>query len=96
MRTNQRLFSAKQYSVANITFTLSRCFSFQSVSLPLRRRSTAQFLFPAGGQLGTTIEIAIQGSDLEGAHTLIIEGEPASLPNIILVVARLMTRINPL
>ena len=33
-------------------------------------------LFPAGGQLGTTIEIAIQGSDLEGAHTLIIEGEP--------------------
>ena len=33
-------------------------------------------LFPAGGQLGTTIEVAIQGSDLEGAHTLIIEGEP--------------------
>ena len=33
-------------------------------------------LFPAGGQLGTTIEIAIQGSDLEGAHTLIIEGGP--------------------
>ena len=33
-------------------------------------------LFPAGGQLGTTIEITIQGSDLEGAHTLIIEGEP--------------------
>ena len=33
-------------------------------------------LFPAGGQLGTTIEIAIQGSDLEGAHTLIIEGAP--------------------
>lgn len=33
-------------------------------------------LFPAGGQLGTTVEIAIQGSDLEGAHTLIIEGDP--------------------
>jgi len=33
-------------------------------------------LFPAGGQLGTTVEVAIQGSDLEGAHTLIIEGEP--------------------
>ena len=32
-------------------------------------------LFPAGGQLGTTVEVAIQGSDLEGAHTLIIEGE---------------------
>ncbi len=33
-------------------------------------------LFPAGGQLGTTVEIAIQGSDLEDAHTLIIEGDP--------------------
>ena len=33
-------------------------------------------LFPAGGQRGTTIEIAIQGSDLEGAHALIIEGAP--------------------
>ena len=32
-------------------------------------------LFPAGGQLGTTVEVAIQGSDLAGAHTLIIEGE---------------------
>ena len=33
-------------------------------------------LFPAGGQIGTTVEIAIQGSDLEGAHTLIVEGDP--------------------
>ena len=33
-------------------------------------------LFPAGGQAGTTVEMNVQGSDLEGAHTLIIEGEP--------------------
>ena len=33
-------------------------------------------LFPAGGQIGTTVEMKVQGSDLEGAHTLIIEGEP--------------------
>ena len=33
-------------------------------------------LFPAGGQVGTTVEMKVQGSDLEGAHTLIIEGEP--------------------
>ena len=33
-------------------------------------------LFPAGGQLGMTVEVAIQGSDLEGAHTVIIEGDP--------------------
>ena len=33
-------------------------------------------LFPAGGQVGATVEIKVQGSDLAGAHTLIIEGEP--------------------
>ena len=33
-------------------------------------------LFPAGGQVGTTVEMKVQGADLEGAHTLIIEGEP--------------------
>ena len=33
-------------------------------------------LFPAGGQLGTTVDIAIQGSNLEGAHALIVEGDP--------------------
>ncbi len=33
-------------------------------------------LFPAGGQVGTTVEMKVQGADLKGAHTLIIEGEP--------------------
>ncbi len=33
-------------------------------------------LFPAGGQVGKTIEVKIQGSDLDGAHTLIVEGDP--------------------
>ena len=77
MRTNQRLFSAKQYSVANIIFTLFTVL-FLSISVPTFAQGVPRLnsLFPAGGQLGTTIEIAIQGSDLEGAHTLIIEGEP--------------------
>ena len=33
-------------------------------------------LFPAGGQVGMTVEVRIQGSDLGGAHTLIVEGAP--------------------
>ena len=33
-------------------------------------------LFPAGAQVGKTVEVRVQGSDLDGAHTLIVEGEP--------------------
>lgn len=33
-------------------------------------------LFPAGAQVGKTVEVKIQGSDLDGAHTLIVEGDP--------------------
>ena len=32
-------------------------------------------LFPAGGQVGTTVDVSVQGADLVEAHTLIIEGE---------------------
>ena len=33
-------------------------------------------LFPAGAQVGKSVEVKIESSDLEGAHTLIVEGEP--------------------
>lgn len=51
---------------------------FLAIGIPTFAQGTPRLnsLFPAGGQLGTTVEIAIQGADLEGAHTLIIEGEP--------------------
>ena len=77
MRTNTRLFLAKRYSLANITQILFIVF-FLSIGIPTFAQGVPRLnsLFPAGGQLGTTIEIAIQGSDLEGAHTLIIDGEP--------------------
>ena len=77
MRTNPRLFFPGRYSFANITLTLFTVFFF-FFGVPTFAQGVPRLnsLFPAGGQLGTTIEIAIQGSDLEGAHTLIIEGEP--------------------
>ncbi len=33
-------------------------------------------LFPAGAQVGNTVEVKIQGSDLDGAYKLIVEGAP--------------------
>lgn len=33
-------------------------------------------LFPAGAQIGNTVEVKIQGSDLDGAYKLIVEGAP--------------------
>ncbi len=33
-------------------------------------------LFPAGAQIGKTVEVKIQGSDLDGAYKLIVEGAP--------------------
>ena len=53
---------------------------FLSISVPVFAQGTPRLnsLFPAGGQLGTTVEVAIQGSNLEGAHTLIIEGDPGN------------------
>ena len=77
MLTNTRSFWAKRYRLKNIAQTLFTIFCL-SVSISAFAQGTPRLnsLFPAGGQLGTTIEIAIQGSDLEGAHTLIIEGEP--------------------
>ena len=33
-------------------------------------------LFPAGAQVGNTVEVKIQGSDLNGAYKLIVEGAP--------------------
>ena len=32
-------------------------------------------LFPAGGQVGTTVDVSVHGADLVDAHTLIIEGD---------------------
>lgn len=51
---------------------------FIFISFPTFAQGTPRLnsLFPAGGQPGMTVEVAIQGSDLEDAHEIIIEGEP--------------------
>ena len=54
-------------------FTL--LFVFSSFPVFAQGNPRLNSLFPAGGQPGTTVEIAIQGSDLDDAREVIIEGE---------------------
>ena len=68
---------AKQNSLPSTVRILFTLF-FISISLPAFAQGTPRLnsLFPAGGRPGMTVEVAIQGSDLEDAHEVIIEGEP--------------------
>ena len=77
MRTNTSSFLLKQDCFASVTLYLFVLFLF-SIGIPSFAQGVPRLnsLFPAGGQLGTSVDVAIQGSDLEGAHTLIVEGEP--------------------
>ncbi len=47
-----------------------------------QRTPRINVLFPAGGQVGTTVDVSIQGADLDDAHILIIEGEPGISGNL--------------
>ncbi len=77
MYTNTISLLTKQYSFPSIVRTLFTLF-FISISLHAFAQGTPRLnsLFPAGGQPGMTVEVAIQGSDLEDAHEVIVEGEP--------------------
>ncbi|MCY4553314.1 MAG: hypothetical protein OXC79_06535 [Candidatus Poribacteria bacterium] len=76
MLTNTIPLLTKQYTLASIIRTLFTLL-FVSMTLPTFAQGTPRLnsLFPAGGRPGTTVEVAIQGSDLEGAHRVIVEGE---------------------
>ena len=76
MRTDTVSILARQYSLESMLRTLFTLL-FISISLPVFAQGNPRLnsLFPAGGQPGTTVEIAIQGSDLDDAREVIIEGE---------------------
>ena len=75
MRTNTIAVFARRYGLASILQTFF-VLLFVSFSLPTFAQGTPRLnsLFPAGGQPGTTVEVAIQGADLEDAHKVIVEG----------------------
>ncbi len=60
-------------------FVLLACvgcfFSVQCRSAFAQGTPRINALFPAGGQVGTTVDVSVQGADLTDAHTLIIEGD---------------------
>ena len=76
MLTNTIPLLTKRYGLACILQTFFTLL-FIFFSLPIYAQGTPRLnsLFPAGGQPGTTVEIAIQGADLDEAHEVIIEGE---------------------
>ena len=82
MLTNTTPLLTKRYSLARTiqTFVTLLFISFVAVGLPnpyafAQGTPRLNSLFPAGGQPGTTVEVAIQGSDLDDPHKVIIEGE---------------------
>ncbi len=76
MRTDTMSVFARRYGLACIRQTFFALL-FIFLTLPTYAQGTPRLnsLFPAGGQPGTTVEIAIQGSDLDEAREVIIEGE---------------------
>lgn len=72
---NECLITCSRYTVLSVL-----CLLLLSIyiPLPLFAQSTPRLnsLFPAGAQVGKKVEVKIEGSNLDGAHTLIVEGEP--------------------
>ena len=60
-------------SLLRLLLIVSMC---APISLFAQATPRLNSLFPAGAQTGKTVEVKIQGSDLDGAHTLIVEGDP--------------------
>ena len=59
-----------------VLFGFLGCFCLvQSDSVFAQGTPRINALFPAGGQVGTTVDVSVHGADLVEAHTLIIEGE---------------------
>ena len=60
-------------TLLHLAFLLSLC---TPLSIFAQATPRLNSLFPAGAQIGKTVEVKIQGSDLDGAYKLIVEGAP--------------------
>ena len=60
-------------TLLHLAFLLSLCTPLTVLAQATPRLNS---LFPAGAQIGKTVEVKIQGSDLDGAYKLIVEGAP--------------------
>lgn len=73
---NQRLDLQSRWGLLCISILCILLLMSTPISLFAQATPRLNSLFPAGAQVGKMVEIKIQGSDLDGAHTLIIEGDP--------------------
>ena len=76
----ERGFSIMKQTIRTIgcrCLILAICFELIAVACTFAQGTPrVSALFPAGGQAGTTVDVSIQGADLDDAHALIVEGEP--------------------
>lgn len=73
---NKRCDSRSKWRVDVLLRILLLALMCAPISLFAQATPRLNSLFPAGAQAGKTVEVKIQGSDLDGAHTLIVEGDP--------------------
>ncbi|RKU12379.1 hypothetical protein C6501_11130 [Candidatus Poribacteria bacterium] len=73
---NQYLDSRSRWNLQLFLCLLFIGAMFAPISLFAQATPRLNSLFPAGAQTGKTVEVKIQGSDLDGAHTIIVEGDP--------------------
>ncbi|MXV78763.1 hypothetical protein F4001_10445, partial [Candidatus Poribacteria bacterium] len=58
------------------------CFFAAPLNLWVQATPRLNSLFPAGAQVGSTVEVKIQGSDLGSAYKLIVEGPPGIMGSL--------------
>ena len=73
---NQRLDLQSRCGLLHIPLFCILLLMCTPISLFAQATPRLNSLFPAGAQVGKKVEVKIQGSDLDGAHTLIVEGDP--------------------
>ena len=74
--SNQRLDLLSRWGLKYIPLVCILLLMYTPISLFAQATPRLNSLFPAGAQVGKKVEVKIQGSDLDGAHTLIVEGDP--------------------
>lgn len=73
---NQHINLLSRLSVQHILILALLVLLCTPISVFAQATPRLNSLFPAGAQVGKIVEVKIQGSDLDGAHTLIVEGDP--------------------
>ncbi len=75
-KPNKNLMSNLKPPIYLTLYLTLLCFFAVPLNLWAQATPRLNSLFPAGAQVGNTVEVKIQGSNLDGAYKLIVEGAP--------------------